>query len=117
VKSLRESEILDARLDFFGRAALSVAGFRPEHVRRAFNRVLESLDARRVTRVPTGGGAVRTFKDPDHDIRFRAATEVLHLADAYPKADAAASGPAINIQVNVLGTDGSVRRVEVRGGT
>lgn len=111
------SQIQQARLDLLARTQLQMAGFKPRDLRRAYQRVLDGLDANEEKAVfDKLTSAVTKVLLADHRTRLMAADKLFKLTGAYPsEREQGPGGTSTIVEVTLLSAGGE--RTTVRVGT
>lgn len=103
--------IAEQRMDLLGRTILLASGAKPTHLRKAWRRTVEALDAERVIMSPTTGEVIR---EPDHKVRLKAAEQIgVAFGLTGPGTAGPQSGGGIVVAVQICTADGQVTTVQV----
>lgn len=96
------------RLTLLNRALLEQMGFTRAHLRKAWKRTVEAMDAKKTQFFSFEGEVCDERTVIDHFTRLEASEKAFKLAGAYPsKAEAQGTGGTLLVEVTTLAPDGT----------
>ena len=112
-----ESDLQDHTHKLLNRGVLKVAGFRKEHLKKAYETTVAGLEADKEQwfYLPSTK-TMELLKTKDMKLRLDAADKLFKLVGAYPSEDENRGGGAMVVEVQVLSAqgDGTVVRLGVK---